>query len=181
MSDQNQSDLEAADVVDVTPASDETTKSQGAPSGAATSVDPTIAESTGVATTPAAASTPATPEGATVTEVAPSDPNVPPFINPDPDSAITEPPKLAADGTVEPVVAPANQPSPVSPQVVAQEEAKAEAEKPPTIKELADCANSLRTGMGDNGGHKVAALLDRVAQRRIDKEQAELDAADTTP
>lgn len=177
MSDQNQSDLEASDVVDVTPASDETTSSQKVPGPAATSIDPTVAVTadTGTQNSTETASASTVP----VTTVAPSDPNVPPFINPDPDSAITEPPKLAEDGTVEPVVAPANQPSPVSPQVVAQEEAKAEAEKPPTIKELADCANSLRTGMGDNGGHKVAALLDRVAQRRIDKEQAELDAADT--
>lgn len=174
MSDQNEKDLEASDVPAVTPASDETTSSQTVPGPAATSMNPTVAAS---AAAPADQSTPATAPVA-VTEVAPTDPSVPPFINPDPDSAITEPPKLGADGTVEPVVAPANQPSPVSPQVVAQEEAKAEAEKPPTIKELAACANSLRTGMSDDGGHKVAALLDRVAQRRIDKEQAELDVAD---
>lgn len=172
MSDQNQNDLEAADVVDVTPASDETTVAQ-TPTGAATALSPDVAA---VASSDADTSAPIA--SVPVTTVAPTDPNVPPFINPDPDSAITEPPKLAADGTVEPVVAPANQPSPVSPQVVAQEEAAKELERAPSISELASCANALRTGQGDNGGHQVAALLDRVAQRRIDREQAELDAAD---
>lgn len=178
MNDQNQSDVDAA-LPPGHPGGDETTKAEGVPGPAATSVDPTLAGSTApdANTTPAASEHSGT-ASVPVTEVAPSDSNTPPFVNPDPDSGIKEPPKLEADGSVAPVVAPANQESPVSPQVTAQEEAKKEAESPPTIAELAACANALRSGMLDNGGLKVAALLDRVAQRRIDREQELLDASD---
>lgn len=172
MDDQNVSDVEAATANDPTPASDETTVSQGTGGGAATSLGSNDGQ-LNPDPNPIVGAAPVTP-------VAPSDPSVPPFVNPDPDSAITEPPQLNPDGTVKEVIAPANQPSPVSPQVVAQEEAKKEAEEPPTIQELAACANALRVGQGDNGGHKVAALLDRVARKRIDNEQKTLDDSEET-
>lgn len=169
--DQNASDVEAATSLPVGhPATDETTVSEKVPGPAATSVDPTVGAT--ASTPPASPDT--SGQSVAVTPVAPTDPSVPPFVNPDPDSGITEPPKLDSQGNVIPVVAPANQESPVSPQVVAQEEAQKEAEQPPTIAELAACANALRVGQGDNGGVKVAALLDRVAQKRIDNEEKEL-------
>lgn len=196
--DQNASDVEAATGTDKLPeghpGSDETTADKvvdngdgsvtkpdgtveadnGVPTGAATSVDPTVA------TPPTAAASTQDGVGSDVpvTVVAPNAAGSEPFINPDPDSAISEPPKVDAQGKVVPVIAPANQPSPVSPQVEAQKAAQKDAEEPPTIQELAACANALRSGMMDHGGLKVAALLDRVTQKRIEQDESDLHEND---
>lgn len=103
--------------------------------------------------------------------VAPNAPGSQPFVNPDPSSAINEPPKFDPQtGQPIAVVAPANQPAPISPQLVAQQEAEKEASEPPTVAELAEAANLCRASLAHPGGSRVATLLDRVAESRIASE-----------
>lgn len=161
-----------------------------APKGAATSIDPVLAAKQALAEAEAnAASAPAESpvagqgvvpvqppapqlQSPPVQTVAPNAAGAQPFVNPDPDSAINEPPKIdPATGQVIPVVAPANQPGPVSPQVEAEEQRQKEIAEPASVAELAEAANLCRSAMGSPSGERVATLLDKVAEARIESEQ----------
>lgn len=109
-----------------------------------------------------------------VQQVAPNAPGAQPFINPDPNQGINEPVQIdPATGQPVPVIAPANQPGQISPQVEAQEQQRQALEEPPTVDELAAAANTLRATMPDITGAKIAALLDRVAEARIQQDRAQ--------
>lgn len=109
-----------------------------------------------------------------VQEVAPNAAGAVPFVNPDPSQGINEPIMYDPNtGQPIPVVAPANQPAPISPQVAAQEQEQRELQEPPTVQELAEAANTLRATQPGISGQKIAALLDRVAEARIQSDNAQ--------
>lgn len=107
-------------------------------------------------------------------QVAPNAAGAVPFVNPDPSQGINEPIMYDPQtGQPIPVVAPANQPAPISPQVQAQEQEQQELQEPPTVTELAEAANTLRATQPGISGQKIAALLDRVAEARIQSDAAQ--------
>lgn len=109
-----------------------------------------------------------------VQQVAPNAAGAVPFVNPDPSQGINEPIMYDPNtGQPIPVVAPANQPAPISPQVAAQEQEQRELQEPPTVQELAEAANTLRATQPGISGQKIAALLDRVAEARIQSDNAQ--------